>query len=187
MKTPLVAYLGLACVCLAGSDGNAVLRKQLREAAESDGPAYVAIRDRIVADTSTNELYRAASDPALDWKDRLVARIALERKLRGADIEALRRYAWIKDPEAPEPMNISAAGLSYTMESTIRKRFHDAGLWYYYMEINWKETGEMSCKKRGGVKFSEWPFHAGAARHGRGRPSTCTCSSRPPAESSTCR
>ena len=72
MKITLIAYFGLACVCLAGSDSDAVLRKHLREAAESDGPAYVAIRDRIVADTSTNELYRASSDPALDWKDRQV-------------------------------------------------------------------------------------------------------------------
>lgn len=156
MKTIIIGVLGLACVCMAASDEDAALRKRLREAAEADGPAYVAIRDRIVADTNTNDLYRASSDPSLDWKDRLVARIALERKLRGADVEALSRYDWRKDPEAPEPMKISAAGLAYSMESTIRERFHIAGLWYYYIEINWKKTGVSLCK---GFSAS-WPFHA---------------------------
>ena len=141
---------------MAASDEDAALRKRLREAVEADGPAYVAIRDRLVADANTNDLYRASSDTALDWKDRLVARIALERKLRGADIEALRRYDWRKDPEAPEPMKISAAGLSYSMESTIRERFHVAGLWYYYIEVNWKMAGGSLCK---GFSAS-WPFHA---------------------------
>ena len=95
------------------------------------------VRDiRRVSEVVQDALAEAPAD-----LDRLVARIALERKLRGADIEALRRYDWRKDPEAPEPMKISAAGLSYSMESTIRERFHVAGLWYYYIEVNWKMDG----------------------------------------------
>ena len=162
MKITLIAYFGLACVCLAGSDSDAVLRKQLREAAESDGPEHVAIRDRIVADTSTNELYRASSDPALDWKDRLVARIALERKLRGADIEALRRYAWRKDPEARRPRESSVAGPAVDDAVMVKRRMNAAGLWYYYAEINWKDTGDQVFSN--GPRFEvSWPWFAARA------------------------
>ncbi len=162
MKIVVIAYLGLACVSLADSDGDAVLRKQLREAAESDGPAYVAIRDRIAADTSTNVLYRASSDPALDWKDRLVARIALERKLRGADIKALRRYAWRKDPEARRPRESSVAGPAVDDAVMVKRRMNAAGLWYYYAEINWKDTGDQVFSN--GPRFEiAWPWFAARA------------------------
>ena len=162
MKTVIIGVLGLACVCMAAPDEDAALRKRLREAAEADGPAYVAIRDRLVADTDTNDLYRASSDPALEWKDRLVARIALERKLRSADIEALRRYAWRKDPEARRPKESSVAGPAVDDAAMVRRRMNAAGLWYYYAEINWKDTGDQVFSN--GHRFEiSWPWFAARA------------------------
>ena len=150
---------------MAASDEDAALRKRLREAVEADGPAYVAIRDRLVADANTNDLYRASSDTALDWKDRLVARIALERKLRGADIEALRRYDWRKDPEARRPKESSVAGPAVDDAAMVRRRMNAAGLWYYYAEINWKDTGNQVFCYGGRFEIS-WPWYASNASCG---------------------
>jgi hypothetical protein len=113
----------------------------------------------LVADESTNVLFLAVNDERLDWREHLVARIALERMLRGADIQSLRRYDWPKDPEFdPDWLNY-VTGFAYDMGPMADKRIQAAGLWYYYLEINWKDTQETSHKRFGSRLTEVWPSY----------------------------
>jgi CBS domain-containing protein len=135
------------------------LQPQLAAVAAAQGSAYVELRDRLVAEVSTNDLLRAAVDDRLDWRERLVARIVLERSLRGADIQALRRYDWPKDPEF-DPMWLQyVTGFAYDMGPLAYPRLHAAGLWYYYLEINWKDTQETTHKRFGKQLAEVWPSY----------------------------
>ena len=98
MKTLQLFILIILCACGVWADEVLELQPRLAETAAAQGNAYVVLRDRLVAEVSTNDLFRAAGDERLNWRERLVARIVLERSLRGGDIQALRNYDWPKDP-----------------------------------------------------------------------------------------
>jgi hypothetical protein len=144
MKTSRLFILVMLCACCAWADEVLELQPRLAEAAGAQGQAYVELRDRLVSTASTNALLAAVDDTRLEWRERLVARIVLERMLRGADIQALRNYDWTKDPEFNPDWDKFILGFAYQMGPLADPRLDAAGLWYYYLEINWKDTREMS-------------------------------------------
>ena len=97
MKPITLSILLMLCACCAWADEVLELQPRLAEAAGAQGQAYVELRDRLVSTASTNALLAAVDDTRLEWRERLVARIVLERMLRGADIQALRNYDWPKE------------------------------------------------------------------------------------------
>ena len=99
MKPSTLSILLMLCAGCAWADEVLELQPRLAAAAGAQGQAYVELRDRLVSTVSTNVLFAAVDDTRLAWRERLVARIVLERILRGADIQALRNYDWRKDPE----------------------------------------------------------------------------------------
>ena len=86
MKPSTLSILLMLCACCAWADEVLELQPRLAEAASAQGQAYVELRDRLVSTASTNALFAAVDDTRLEWRERLVARIVLERILRGADI-----------------------------------------------------------------------------------------------------
>jgi hypothetical protein len=135
---------GLAAVCVAAGEDSR-LRALLASAATNRGSAYLGTRAEIVA-LGTNalpELGRYAIVSDLTWQQRLVARICYERLSRGSDIEALRTYDWRTDKGYDKRWENFINGPAIKMGSIIVPRCREVGLWYYYIELTWKETAEI--------------------------------------------
>jgi hypothetical protein len=138
----------------------------LETAATASGDAYLAARDAVVG-AGTNalaELGRCATDSGATWEKRLVARICYERIARGRDIQALINHDWRSYPPyrgIPEPGQVflPVTGPASMMRRYVVPRCQETGLWYYYVELTWKMTGE--CPKlqpRSDGEFeSAWP------------------------------
>jgi hypothetical protein len=159
MKKLQPFILIILCACGVWADEVLELKPRLAEVAGAQGPAYVKLRDQLVADESTNVLFLAVNDERLDWREHLVARIALERMLRGADIQSLRRYDWPKDPDFNPAWLKHHAGFAGQMRPMADKRIHAAGLWYYYLETIWKDMQETTHKRFGKQLADAWPSY----------------------------
>ncbi len=120
------------------------LDKMLATAVSAKGRPYLEARQAVL-DLGTNALpllAQAATDPALTWQQRLVARICYERMTRGADIEALRRYDWRANPQYNKKWEDNILGARVHLGEIAIPKCIDAGLWYYYVELPWKDTKE---------------------------------------------
>jgi len=130
----------------------------LARAAAAQGTNYLAIRADLLA-PGTNALpllAAAAVDAGLDWRQRLVARIGYERIVRGADIERFRRLEWHKEPGFDPAWSRSHAGPGLRMEQLAITRFRQFGLWFYYIEMLWKDTAEITTYRLRDAD-SYWP------------------------------
>lgn len=161
--------LMISCIVF-GSPALAVygasIERQLETAANSSGPDYLAARGAITRQGPPvlTALQKAADSPSLTWQQRLVARICCEWVDRSAEISALRRHAWEKDPDLKEKGN--RAGLGADIYSLAAKRFKERRLWYYYLEVIWKETSEYSESAHSRSIFRFWPAYARDALRG---------------------
>jgi hypothetical protein len=172
----LLWFLPLTAHALDGPQ----LVKLLATAAGATGQPYLEARQAIL-DLGTNALpllARAATDPALTWQQRLAARICYERIARGADIEALRRYDWRADPQYDPKWEAPVVGVRCCLGKIAVPTFAARGLWYYYIELAWKDTKECGLPSDPSVPFdvrinndgqhlSAWPAWCMAAVHGQ--------------------
>jgi len=122
------------------------LNSMLAAAAGAQSNAYLEARQAILdlGGDVLSALAQAAVDPALTWQQRLVARISYERIARGADIEKLRRYDWRRHPDYHRRWEEDILGASAYLEKIIMPTCKEYGLWYYYLEMKWKLTGELA-------------------------------------------
>ena len=122
------------------------LNSMLAAAAGAQSNAYLEARQAILdlGSDVLSALAQAAVDPALTWQQRLVARISYERIARGADIEKLRRYDWRRHPDYHRRWEEDILGASAYLEKIIMPTCKEYGLWYYYLEMKWKLTGELA-------------------------------------------
>jgi len=113
-------------------------------ASTATGKAYVEVRNKIVEyDVDALPLLDAiAIDETLTWQQQLVARICHERIGRKADIEKLLATDWRKHPNFSGKW-FAVVGLSIHAIEIITADLRDLGLWYYYLEVEWKTTGEV--------------------------------------------
>jgi len=134
------------------------LDAMLQTAATNQGPDYLAARNAIAND-GTNALptlAQAGCDAHLSWQQRLVARIAYERIVRGKEIDALRSYDWRTHPGYDAKWVQNQSGPERRMSAFVIPDLRGAGLWYYYLEIKWKQTGE--TPRRPQERIAEyWP------------------------------
>jgi hypothetical protein len=117
----------------------------LAAAATNRGNAYLEARAQILA-LGTNalpELGRYAIAADLTWQQRLAARICYEKLTRGADIDALMAYDWRKDKNYDKKWEQFITGPSIRMGAVVVPKCREFGLWYYYVELTWKETNEL--------------------------------------------
>ncbi len=154
---PTIALFSVVQLSYAAS-----LPDLLKQAATNDGGSYLETRNEVVA-MGTNalpELCRLAGDKDEPWNVHLVARICIERIVSSNRIDALRQKEWLKDPEFDKTTRIPINGPVNIIVPLVTKRFKEEGLWYYYVEMNWKNTGEGSLDRRLGNSRSEvWPVY----------------------------
>lgn len=165
LKPLIVICMFLATAVLAAQGES--LEQQLEKAANTFGPEYLAARGDIIRQGQPvlSPLRKAAENPALNWHQRLMARICCEWLERGAEIDALRRHAWKTDPEFKYGGH--RAGVGAEIRSLAAKRFKERRLWYYYLEVMWKKTGEHQIASvQDGSIYSRWPEYGGRALQG---------------------
>ena len=116
----------------------------IEEAALKRESAYVAVRDKITG-YGTNALpllMEFGTDELLPWQQQLVARICYERIERGEEIKKLLETDWYSHPKFDPLWNQKRSGPETSMASIVIPDLKEAGLWYYYLEVLWKATGE---------------------------------------------
>jgi hypothetical protein len=124
--------------------------KLLATAATAKGQPYLDARQAVL-DLGTNALpllAQAAVDAGRTWQQRLVARIFYERITRGADIESLRRYDWRTHPQYDKEWERNILGVGFSLGKVAVPKCAEVGLWYYYIELAWKETAEYAIEPR---------------------------------------
>ena len=144
MKSSTLSILLMLCACCAWADEVLELQPRLAEAAGAQGQAYVELRDRLVSTASTNALFAAVDDSRLEWRERLVARICCERITRLKEIEALRSHDWRQHPGFVPDWENTLGGPGFRMQPLAITYLTEVGLWYYYVEMTWKQTGEVT-------------------------------------------
>ena len=102
--------------------------------------AYIETRNKIVeyGKDALPLLDKMAKDESLTWQQQLVVRICKERIERKKDIEDLVAIDWRKHPD----WGFAVVELSRKMIEVISAHLKEVGLWYYYLEVEWKNTGE---------------------------------------------
>jgi hypothetical protein len=144
MNKIMLSLFMLLSMWNAWADEILELQPRLAEAAGAQNLAYVELRDRLVSEISTNVLFQAVDDERLDWRERLVARICYERIARGKDIEALRVHDWRQHPGFDLDWLKNLSGPGRLMQPLAISYLAEVGLWYYYVEMTWKQTGELT-------------------------------------------
>ncbi len=163
MKTLLILAV-FACSAF-GMDREQVDRL-LSQAADAQGKEYLQLRARLAeaGEAALPLLREVAQDGQRTWQQRLTARILYERILRGDENEALRFHNWASYPPYQERWQ-PVTGPSSNMHQYVVPKLQEAGLWYYYIELMWKNTGEFGLAwgerryQKGDVRFSyeAWP------------------------------
>lgn len=139
----LLVLLCLLPIAVWGVERNE-LDKMLAAAATNQSADYLVARNEI-ANLGTNvldQLAQAGKDASLSWQQRLVARICYERLVRGKEVAALRTYDWQTHPGYDVKWKNYIIGPSARLGLIAIPYFAEKGLWYYYIELTWKRTGE---------------------------------------------
>jgi hypothetical protein len=131
-----------------------IVRLLIETAATATGKAYVEVRDEILGYGKDYHALLAAIavDEVLPWQQQLVARICYERIERKEDTEKLLETNWHNHPDFNPGWNMLITGPDIRMGEIVIPDLKDAGLWYYYLELIWKMTGE-----KGGISEKHIP------------------------------
>jgi hypothetical protein len=146
----------------------------LTEAAETQGEAYLVVRNRLVemGDEVVPLLRHAGEDGRLTWRERLVARIIQERIQRDDEIKALQMHGWRDYPpyrrvrENPALSPKGRHGIAGEMGEHVIPKMKEAGLPYYFIEQNWKTMWIRREAGRIGL-IDLWPRWCRAALSGQ--------------------
>ena len=138
----------------------------LAQAAQSQGKKYLEARTELLRldEKAVLLLREAAEDSKLSWQQRLVARIVVERITRGEELDAVRFHHWTSYPPYQQRWQ-PVVGPSGNMAPFVVPKLREAALWYYYIELTWKNTEEFGIAwgdkkyQKGDVRFSHecWP------------------------------
>jgi len=106
--------------------------------------AYIETRNKIVGygKDALPVLEKMAKDESLTWQQQLVVRICKERIERGKDIEDLVAIDWRKHPDFNPEWDAYITGAEPLMIGMIIDNLREKRLWYYYLEVEWKMTGD---------------------------------------------
>jgi hypothetical protein len=118
----------------------------LAAAEEAKLPEYRNLRDRIVSMNTAvlPELERIQTNASTPWQRKLMCGICIERIGRGREISELIRTDWTKDPEYHVELQKEQAKITWNGQPMLgglkTRRYREKGLWFYYLELVWKET-----------------------------------------------
>ena len=135
------------------------LSQMISKAALAKGKDYLKTRTTItnMGDKILPELALLAVDENKTWQERLVSRICYEKIARKDDIDALRKYDWKSDPKYDKRWEAYITGPGMVMGRVAYPKFNEMGLWYYYIELLWKKTGEKAINPSSRSINEEWP------------------------------
>ena len=142
MRNALLLVVGMTANIFALEQ--AELLPLIKEASQKNGDVYVKARDKIVG-YGTNAipiLGTVAVNETFSWQERLTARICYERIERKEDIEKLLAIDWYNHPDFDPSWNEFITGPEGCMALIVTPEMKKAGLWYYYLEREWKLLGE---------------------------------------------
>jgi len=150
MKTCLTLSAVLFAYGIGIAQADDSFRARLERAASASGAEYIAARNQLVATESNAvaELAAISTNTQETWQIRLMAGIVAERLKRGAAINDLVGCDWTKDPEYNREWEKYACGPVMQLSPLVTKRCKENGLWWYYMEVVWKEIREYSKTPR---------------------------------------
>jgi len=128
------------------------VERLVKQAAEAEIPqwdppwGYLEAREKLerMGEEVHGILREMAEDSKLSWQQRLVARIVVERMERGEEIRALQFHNWGQYPEfRGEPdewkkEKVPGSARVSRMGPVVVRRMKEIGVWYYYIEQNWK-------------------------------------------------
>jgi hypothetical protein len=114
------------------------------KAAMEKGNTYLESRNKIAGygTDALSILGTIVLDEFLPWQQRLVARICYERIEREKDIEYLLVKDWHARPKFDKEWWQLLPGPELKMRDMVVADLKEAGLWYYYLELEWKITNE---------------------------------------------
>lgn len=192
MKT-MIFLLCLVPVCVMAGELSGI-SDMLVLAASVDTDGYIEVRKAIadIGAPALPVLGREAENMERPWQQRLVARICYERIMRGADIQDLRKEDWSSYPpyqprqmgvlvltEMPDgtrsaemrpsgaSVGIPRSGPSYLMDAHVIPHCQKMALWYYFIELTWKQTGEGPLNIDDPKFIERWPTWCRMALSGR--------------------
>ena len=139
-----ILTLGILVTINAFSIERKELLSLIEDASVKRESAYVEVRNKIVGyDTNALPLLvEFAMDEFLPWQQQLVARICYERILRKEEIEKVIATNWYAHPKFNPEWNEYRSGPERNMKDMVVGELKAVGLWYYYLELEWKMTGE---------------------------------------------
>jgi len=136
----------------------------LSSAATNQAAKYVEARASLLelGTNATHFLSEAATDTKLTWQQRLVARICMEHIVRCKAIQSLREYDWFtyyRNIPKPGYNYASILGEASEMGPYVVPKFKETGLWYYFLELTWKQTSEcaISAQRPNRKSAYAWP------------------------------
>ncbi len=137
------------------------VHKQLEDAAAAKGTLYTTSRNALVnlGSNAVPRLVEISANANEPWQVRLMAGIVAERIQRPAEIASLTQTNWHEDPEYNTDWDRNREGPVLGLAPLVTKRYREKTLWWSYMELIWKETGEHSHNP----KMHEWAWR-GIAR-----------------------
>ena len=144
MKMLYLALCIFPQLCLAVDQGQ--LNAMLLIAGKAQSNQYIEARQKILSLGANIEplLLESGTNDKLTWQQRLVARICYERSKKGEEIAAFRRYDWRKHPQYNKKWEENIIGPIFYLNKIAVSKCEDMGFWYYYVEMNWKNTGEFA-------------------------------------------
>jgi len=135
----------------------------IENASTNKGRAYLEARDKIVEYGSDviPILAEIAVDGTLPWQQRLATRIAYERIERIKDIKKIIETDWYAHPKFDKEWNMLLPGPEGRMHDMVESDLKETGLWYYYLEVEWKMTNERAEIRRGNPdRWESWCIFA---------------------------
>ncbi len=147
----------------------------LEEMAKTDNQEYLVARNKIIelGKRALPQLRSFASDASLDWRNRLAARICFERIYMDGKIEKFIGLEWDDMIENAIPEHkpfeeeyeeglkpdfeiklepgkkiVPMGGAQPFIKEDFVAECNRLGAWYYFVELNWKQTNETGHTER---------------------------------------
>lgn len=177
-------FLAASLQCFCSEPVN--ISDLLERMVEVKGSEYLSLRNKItsIGEDALPKLEQVISDKSACWRRQLAARICYERILMGSEIELFIDRDWNgmvferlpsyqpvpADNDKPDNANeitfeldvkpgtkiIPRYGVKHLIKEDFILECKKLGSWYYFIEINWKDTNEIPEIRYTDVRQS-WP------------------------------
>ena len=130
-RSTTILFLFFVATCFAG------VGDELAKTKEESIRSWSGIRDAILAigPSATNDLAHAAADENLDWRERFMANVCLERLVQPDVRDAFFANPLKDDPERNQNRIYTAAGYAFEDIPLFERRLVEKGYWFGALEL----------------------------------------------------